>query len=42
MYVNVKIIPVATIPGMEEGEDKGSGGGSEFNCDIFDTLYELL
>jgi hypothetical protein len=31
MYVNVKMIPVETIPGMEgEGEDK-------FKYDIFDT-----
>jgi hypothetical protein len=27
MYVNAKIIPVETIPGMEEGGIRKSGGG---------------
>jgi hypothetical protein len=31
-----KMIPVETIPGM--GGIKKSGGGSEFNYDIFDIL----
>jgi hypothetical protein len=39
MYVNGKMIPVETIPGMGEGE---SSGGGEFKYDIFDALEELL
>jgi hypothetical protein len=37
MYVNVKMSPVATIPGMGEGK-KGDDRGSEFKYDIFDIL----
>jgi hypothetical protein len=38
VYVNAKMIPFETIPGMEEGDIKESGGGGEFKYDIFDTL----
>jgi hypothetical protein len=38
MYVNGKIRPVETIPGMEEGETKENGGGGEFSYDIYDIL----
>jgi hypothetical protein len=34
MYVNGKMRPVETIPGMGEGSIKESGGGGEFNYDI--------
>jgi hypothetical protein len=37
MYVNGKIIPVETVPGMG-GEINENDGGYEFNYDIFDTL----
>jgi hypothetical protein len=30
MYVNVKMIPVETTPGMGEGEIKENDGGDEF------------
>jgi hypothetical protein len=36
MYVNGKMIPIETIPGM--GGIKENGGGTEFNYHIFDTL----
>jgi hypothetical protein len=36
MYLNVKIIPAETIPGM--GGIKESSGGGEFKYDIFDIL----
>jgi hypothetical protein len=38
MYVNVKIIPVETVPGIRGGGMKESNGGGEFKYDIFDTL----
>jgi hypothetical protein len=38
MYVNGKVIPVETIPGMVGGGIKESGGGGEFKYNIFDTL----
>jgi hypothetical protein len=39
MYVNAKIIPVETIPGMGTGRSiKESGGGGESKCVIFDIL----
>jgi hypothetical protein len=38
MYVNAKMIPVVTIPGMGGGQKKETGGGGEFKHDIFDTL----
>jgi hypothetical protein len=37
MYVNGKMIPVETIPGMVTGIKENDGGG-EFKCDIFDIL----
>jgi hypothetical protein len=37
MYVNAKMIPVETIPGMCAGI-KESGGGSRFKYGLFDTL----
>jgi hypothetical protein len=37
MYVNGKMIPVETIPGMDGGI-KENGGGDEFKYDIFDIL----
>jgi hypothetical protein len=36
MYVNGKMRPVETIPGI--GRIKENGGGGEFMYDIFDTL----
>jgi hypothetical protein len=41
MYVNGKMIPAETIPGMGRGIKYSSGGG-ESKYDIFDILYELL
>jgi hypothetical protein len=38
MYVNAKMIPVETTPGIREGGYKGNGRGNEFMYDIFDTL----
>jgi hypothetical protein len=38
MYVNGKITPIETIPGMGEGKIKKNGGGGEFKYDIFDIL----
>jgi hypothetical protein len=38
MYVNAKVIPVETIPGMVGGRDKAEGGVGDFKYDIFDTL----
>jgi hypothetical protein len=37
-YINWKIIPVETIPGMRGGMIKENGGEGKFKCDIFDTL----
>jgi hypothetical protein len=34
MYVNGKMRPVETIPGMEEGRIKENDGGDEFKYDI--------
>jgi hypothetical protein len=34
MYVNGKMRPVGTIPGMGRRERKENGGGDEFKCDI--------
>jgi hypothetical protein len=36
MYVNGKMKPVETIPGMEEGVIKENERWGEFNCGIFD------
>jgi hypothetical protein len=38
MYVNAKMIPVETIPGIRGGEMGERSGGGEFKYDIFDTL----
>jgi hypothetical protein len=38
MYVNAKLIPVQTVPGIRGGRMKESGGGGEFKYNIFDTL----
>jgi hypothetical protein len=38
MYVNAKMTPVETIPGMQGGKRKGDNGGGKFKYDIFDTL----
>jgi hypothetical protein len=37
MYVNAKMIPVETLPGIGREGMKNSGEG-EFKYDIFDTL----
>jgi hypothetical protein len=37
MYVNGKMKPVETIPGMEGGIKESNGGG-EFKYDVFDIL----
>jgi hypothetical protein len=37
MYVNAKMIPVETVPGIG-GEDGGKQWTGEFKYDIFDTL----
>jgi hypothetical protein len=33
MYVNAKMIPVETVPGIRAGEMKDSSGGGEFKHD---------
>jgi hypothetical protein len=38
VYVNGKIRPVETIPGIGGGRIKENDGGSEFKYDIFDIL----
>jgi hypothetical protein len=38
MYVNAKLIPVETIPGMGGGRIKEGEEGDEFKYDIFDIL----
>jgi hypothetical protein len=38
MYVNAKMIPVKTIPGIGGRVMKENGGGGEFIYDTFDTL----
>jgi hypothetical protein len=38
MYVNAKMIPVETVPGISGGVMKESSGGHEIKYDIFDTL----
>jgi hypothetical protein len=42
MFVNGKMIPVETIPGIRGGDIKENGGGGEFKYDIFDILKEFL
>jgi hypothetical protein len=38
MYVNGKMRPVGTIPGMGGGKIKENNGEGEFHYDIFDIL----
>jgi hypothetical protein len=40
VQVDAKMMPVESISGIRKGgaETKESGGGGEFNCDIFDIL----
>jgi hypothetical protein len=38
MYLNIKMIPVETILGMEGGGMLENNGGSKFKYDIFDTF----
>jgi hypothetical protein len=38
MYVNAKMIPIETVPGIREGGMKENSRGGEFKYDIFDTL----
>jgi hypothetical protein len=38
MYVNAKMIPVETVPGIRGGGGEKRSGGGEFKHDIFDTL----
>jgi hypothetical protein len=40
MYVDGKMKPVETIPGMGVGGIKENNGGDEFNYDIFDILFK--
>jgi hypothetical protein len=40
MYINAKMVPVETVPGIM-GEGMGKGG-AKFKCDMFDTLQESL
>jgi hypothetical protein len=37
MYFNAKMIPVETVPGIEEGVKESNGGG-ESKYDTLDTL----
>jgi hypothetical protein len=38
MYVNGKMIPVETVPGIGGRGKKENGGGTELEYDIFDIL----
>jgi hypothetical protein len=38
MYLNIKMIPVETILGMEGGGMLENSGGSKFKYNIFDTF----
>jgi hypothetical protein len=38
MYVNAKMIPVETVPGIRGGRMGERNGGREFEYDIFNTL----
>jgi hypothetical protein len=42
MYVNGKMIPVKTTPGMGGGGIKENDRGDEFKYDMFNILWELL
>jgi hypothetical protein len=38
VYVNTKMVPVETVPGIRGGRIKENGGEGELKCDLFDTL----
>jgi hypothetical protein len=38
MYVNAKMKPIETVPGIRGGGMKENNGGGEFKYDTFDTL----
>jgi hypothetical protein len=38
MYVNEKMIPAETVPGIRGKGTKESSGGGEFKYDVFNTL----
>jgi hypothetical protein len=38
MFVNVKMIPVETVPGIRGAEMGKRSGGREFRYNVFDTL----
>jgi hypothetical protein len=38
MHVNIKMIPVGTIPGMGGGRIKENDGRDKFKYDIFEVL----
>jgi hypothetical protein len=42
MYVNGKMRPVETAPGMGDGELKENDGEDKFNYHIFDILSEFF
>jgi hypothetical protein len=37
MYVNAKMIPIETVPGIRGGEEKEEQWRGEFKYDAFDT-----
>jgi hypothetical protein len=37
MYVNAKVIPVETVPGIRRRRMKESGREGEFKSNVFDT-----
>jgi hypothetical protein len=42
MYVNAKMVPVETVPGIRGEGMKESSGGGEFKYGMFDILQESL
>jgi hypothetical protein len=42
MYINGKLRPVETVPGMGGVRIKENGRGGELKYDIFDILEEFL
>jgi hypothetical protein len=42
MYVNGKMIPIETFPGIGGERIKENGGGGEFEYNIFDTLLSAF
>jgi hypothetical protein len=42
MYVNAKMIPVETVPGIREGRMKDRSRGGEFKYDIFDNIVRTF